>query len=57
MAKKKETQKRPVDMTSDELARYLFGAEAAAELKRIAVGDEKSEGGSNSAHPKDSESP
>jgi hypothetical protein len=58
MPKKKNEpkEKRPIDMTSDELARHLFGSEAADELKRIAAGGEQSKNGDNSAQPNDSES-
>ena len=55
--KKEQPPKRPKDMTSDELARHLFGAEAADQLKRVASGGEQSEDGNNSAQSNDSESP
>jgi hypothetical protein len=58
MPKRKELPpKRPIDMTSDELARIVFPPEAIAELKRIAGGEQESDGGSNSAQPKNSGSP
>ena len=57
MPKKKDQPKRPIDMTSDELAYSVFPPEAVAELKRIAAGADQSDGDDNSTYPNDSESP
>lgn len=39
--KKKKEHKQPLDMTTDEAAEFLFGEEAARQLKEIAHGGKR----------------